>query len=617
MKSEDKVKEQRALSTQNIESRARGDRRQYSEDLLKIFATNSLIGIAVIQDGKIKFTNPQFQKLLGYNEDELRDMNHLNLVLPEDKNLVEEAITKTLKAQSTCEHRFVSKAGEIGWVIETLTPIQFQGRPAVLVHSMDISERKRMEEALRQSGEKFAKAFRSSPDPITLTTLEDGRYIELNDAYVDLIGYGREEAIGCTACELGFWSKPEERSEMLRLLQKHGAVRNLEVWFGVKSGEKRFGLLSVERIDLAGKPCLISVVHDITERRRLEEALRDSEEFSSSLLSNSPNPILVINPDTSVRYVNPALEKLTGFSCVKLIGKKPPYPWWTDETSHEKSKDLEKAMHNGVRRMEELFQKKDGEQFWIEITSTPVVKGGKLKYYLANWIDITEQKRLRDNMQFYIAESIKAQEEERKRIARELHDETVQSLASLHITLHNMMVADKQLSEDTKLRLERLGITIDRIMEEVRRFSHELRPGLLDKLGLKASLGFLVEEMKAGDNIRCHVEVIGSEQRLSPESEVILFRIAQEALHNVVKHSKATNAMVTVEFTRKKVRLSIIDNGTGFKVPRRLGNLARKSKLGIIGMSERARLLNGSFCMNSKPGKGTVVTVELSLKVSQ
>lgn len=605
----------KALSTPNIESKVRGNGSRRLENLLSPFATNCPISVCVVQHGKIKFTNPRFRELFGYSEDELTDMNLQNLVLPEDKNLIEEAITKVLKAQVkfTYEHRYVSKAGQIRWVRKTVAPFEYEGRPAVLLYLVDITEHRQMEEALRLSSEKFSKAFRSSPDPICVATLDEGRFIEVNDAYVDLIGYSREEAIGRTSCELGFWSKPEERKEMLRLLKEHGAVRNLEVWFGVKSGEKRWGLLSVERIELDGQPCLISVTHDVTERKRLEKALQDSEEFSSSLLSNSPNPVLVINPDTSVRYVNPALEKLTGFSSAELIGKKVPYPWWTGETNGKTCKELQKAVYKGATRIERLFQKKNGEQFWVEITSTPVVKGGEVKYLLANWIDITEQKRLRDNMQFYIAESIKAQEEERKRIARELHDETVQSLASLNIALHNIMVADKQLSEDTKQRIERLAVDINSMVEEVRRFSHELRPGLLDKLGLKTSLGFLVEEMKIGDNISCQVELIGSVRRLSPEAEVILFRIAQEALRNVAKHSKATATLLTVEFTRKKVRLSIIDNGIGFKVPKELGNLAQKGKLGVISMSERARLLNGSFSVNSKPGKGTVVTVELPL----
>ena len=132
---------------------------------------------------------------------------------------------------------------------------------------------------------------------------------------------------------------------------------------------------------------------EAVERKEAEEALRESEEFSSSLLTNSPNPVVVVNPDTSVRYVNPSLEKLTGFSSEELIGKKAPYPWWTEETLQETSRDLEEAMLKGAQRIEELFQKKNGERFWVEITSTPVRSNGGLKYYLANWVDVTDRKR--------------------------------------------------------------------------------------------------------------------------------------------------------------------------------------------------------------------------------
>ncbi|GAF88243.1 unnamed protein product, partial [marine sediment metagenome] len=129
------------------------------------------------------------------------------------------------------------------------------------------------------------------------------------------------------------------------------------------------------------------------ETRESERVLRESEEFSSSLLNNSPNPMLVINPDTSVRYVNPTLERLTGFSSAEIIGRKAPYPWWIKETLESTNRDLEEAMRKGAMGLEELFQKKDGEQFWVEITSTPVTMDGELKYYLANWVDITERKR--------------------------------------------------------------------------------------------------------------------------------------------------------------------------------------------------------------------------------
>jgi len=129
------------------------------------------------------------------------------------------------------------------------------------------------------------------------------------------------------------------------------------------------------------------------ERKQAEKTLRESEGFSSSLLSNSPNPIIVINQDTSVRYVNPSLEKITGFSSSELIGKKAPYPWWTEETLQKTSGNLKQAMRGGTQKLEELFKRKSGERFWVEITSTPVESNGEFKYYLASWVDITKRKR--------------------------------------------------------------------------------------------------------------------------------------------------------------------------------------------------------------------------------
>ncbi|MBW2075816.1 MAG: PAS domain S-box protein, partial [Deltaproteobacteria bacterium] len=136
-------------------------------------------------------------------------------------------------------------------------------------------------------------------------------------------------------------------------------------------------------------------------RKRVEEALRESEKFSSSLLSNSPNPIMVINPDTSVRYINPAFERLTGFSSTELTGRKFPYPWWTEETLQKTSSDFKEALGNGAQKIEELFQKKNGGQFWVEITSTPVTRNGEFKYYLENWVDITDRKRAEEELRKY------------------------------------------------------------------------------------------------------------------------------------------------------------------------------------------------------------------------
>jgi PAS domain S-box-containing protein len=137
------------------------------------------------------------------------------------------------------------------------------------------------------------------------------------------------------------------------------------------------------------------------ERTRIAAALEKREEFTATLLDNAPNPILVLSPDTSIRYVNPAMEKLTGFSKAELVGTKPPYPWWTAETLAKTQKDFEEALvkGKGAYKLEELFQTKAGERFWVELSSTLVRRDGKARYYLSNWVDITKRKQAEEKIE--------------------------------------------------------------------------------------------------------------------------------------------------------------------------------------------------------------------------
>jgi len=148
--------------------------------------------------------------------------------------------------------------------------------------------------------------------------------------------------------------------------------------------------------DLVG---MVEVTLDITERKQMEEALKESQKFSSSLLGNSPTPMSVINPDTSVRYVNPAFEKLTGFTLAEITGKKAPYPWWPEEQREKMTASFKNAMAHGGRRTERNFQKKNGERFWVVLNSAPVVHEGKPIYFLLNWLDITERKQAEEALQ--------------------------------------------------------------------------------------------------------------------------------------------------------------------------------------------------------------------------
>lgn len=226
---------------------------------------------------------------------------------------------------------------------------------------------------------------------------------------------------------------------------------------------------------------------------------------------------------------------------------------------------------------------------------------------------VAEELRLtQENLRHYLQQATMVQEEERKRISHELHDDTIQALVVLSRQLDALATGDSGLSEDARRQLEDLWQQTDNILKGVRRLSQDLRPAALDRLGLLPALEWLASSVKGYSGIAAGVEVIGTERRLPEEVAIALFRITQEALRNVWRHSDATDVRIQVEFTEdKKTRITVTDNGKGFDLPDMLTDLARNGKLGLTGMQERAQLAGGTLTVQSQPGSGTSITVEL------
>jgi len=218
---------------------------------------------------------------------------------------------------------------------------------------------------------------------------------------------------------------------------------------------------------------------------------------------------------------------------------------------------------------------------------------------------------IQQNLRFFLRQATQAQEEERKRISHELHDDTIQALVVLSRQLDALASGDKGLSEENRLRLEELWQQTDNILKGVRRLSQDLRPAALDRLGLLPALEWLASNVAEYSGITTKVNVVGEERLLTEEVAIALFRVAQEALRNVWRHSGATSAEMTVEFDKTKTRITISDNGKGFELPDNMGDLAKNGKLGLTGMQERTQLVGGTLTIQSQPGKGTSITVEL------
>ena len=599
--------------------------RKRAEEELRIAEQNfrnsldsSPLGIRIVTDeGELLYANQAILDIYGYSTvEELKNVPTKQRYTPE--SYTEYQMRKAKRKQgepvpADYEISIVRKDGEVRHLAVFRKEVIWGNEIQFQTLYQDITGHKRVEEELRIAEQNFRNSLNSSPLGIRIVTAE-GELLYANQAMLDIYGYSSVEELKSVPTKQRYTPKSYAEHQMRKAKRKQGkpVPSNYEVSIVRKDGEVRHLAVFRKEVIWGGKTQFQALFQDITEQKRVEVALRQSEEFNSSLLTNSPNPILVLNADASIMYVNPALEKLTGFPSAELIGSKPPYPWWIKETHKELSRRLAQAMRRDTRKYEAMYRKKNGERFWVEKIFKTVKVNGEFKYYLANWVDLTEQKRLKANMEFYLAEVTRAQEEERKRISREIHDDSIQSLATLALDIDAMVREKERLPEDVIRRLKGLRAETNGILDGLRRFSHELRPGVIDHVGLVPALEILTEELNKENRVKSSLEIRGSERRLMPETELALFRIAQEALRNVRRHSRATKATIRLKFTRSRVKLTVSDNGGGFEPPDTLSDFAAEGKLGLIGMQERARLLNGKLLVKSRAGRGTTVVVDVA-----
>ncbi|WP_341734645.1 PAS domain S-box protein [Microcoleus sp. EPA2] len=251
---------------------------------------------------------------------------------------------------------------------------------------------------LRWSEEKFSKAFRSSPDPMTITTFADGRLIEVNDSFLSMIGYSLEEALAYTVPQLNIWVNPEEREKFRKILQENGVVRNHEYEFRVKSGAVVVCLLSAELIDLDGELCMLAVMTDITDRKHAEEALRESQRTLATLMSNLPGMAYRFrNDDRSVEFVSEGCYQLAGYSPDEFIGTRKIS---LSELTHPEDRDIlwnaiqVAVLENRPYQLTYRITSKSGEVKWVWEQGLGVFsESGELIALEGLITDISEQKR--------------------------------------------------------------------------------------------------------------------------------------------------------------------------------------------------------------------------------
>lgn len=347
------------------------------------------------------------------------------------------------------------------------------------------------------------------------------------------------------------------------------------------------------------------------QERKVAEQLRASEERYRELFESAHDAIWVHDMNGNIISANDAVYRLSGYG-VKELSNANVTSFLTEE-SLNLAKQIRTKLLGGEPVAQPYEQKlitKQGTEAVLKLATNVVKVDGKPVGFQHIARDVTQEKRMQENLRFYLGQVTKAQEEERTRIARELHDDTIQELVVLSRQLDDIASSDKGLSEDKKVLLERLWQQTNNIMEGLRRLSQDLRPPTLDRLGLLPALEWLVSAVEKHSGMTVEAKVHGAERRLTVEVEMLLFRITQEALRNVERHSQATNVEVILELDEGKTKITVKDNGKGFDPPEIMSDLVKDGRLGLAGMQERIQLLGGSLKIESKPGKGTTVTIE-------
>jgi PAS domain S-box-containing protein len=684
--------------------------------------------------GRILSVNPAPAKRLGYEVSELLKMNIRDLLAPRVRREFQDFLQRVISTGSDRGRMVVLTESGEERIWEYSSTLRSEGVSSPIIRGMarDITEKVRAEEALQLSEAKFATAFRNSPSAMAITSLRDGRYVDVNQSFEKQLEYAREEIIGRTAVELGIWVDAEEFSKAIdgiretgrttraeaRLRTKSGRIltvqysaeviqigkelyrlatgediteqrrtedalresenkfrlvaetaacgiwilqneqlvylnREVETLTGytrgelqamdawelvhpefkpilqarskirqssghslsrfqykivTKSGEERWLELSDSVMEYEGKPAILATAFDVTATRRAESELRDHAMFLDALIFNSPFGIVIKDEYQRVRFCNPAFERMFQFSQSEIEGMD------LDEliAPHDRggaARLTGLSRETGVVHATTQRCRKDGTLLDVELHGVRLFSDSKFVGAFAFYQDISERKRSEEKLQALRSRLTRAQEEERARIARDLHDDTGQRLALLSIDLEQLKQFSVKSQSALTPQLDSLVRIASEITSDVHNVSRRLHPSQVELLGLVRALANFCKDFASRNSME--IRFVHPELPSNPSADVALclFRVAQEAIRNVHKHSGVREAVVELTEVVGLLHLRVSDLGAGFD----LASLDTAPGIGLLSMEERLRSMGGELAVQSTLGGGTIVEASIPL----
>lgn len=559
----------------------------------------------------------QLFRLMGFEPrpDSIPHEEYIIRIHPEDREKFDTSVARMLNGENPKPIVFRTNPEELPlkylsntWYAECDTngnPVKFRG---IL---QDITERVMSEHKVRESEEKYRTLVEQASDAIMIADPSSLLFTQVNSMACTMSGYSREQLLTMTIPEVVIFRKEDP------------PLRIDEIKEGVSIIQERL----LKRKDGSGVPVeinatrlkngnLLSIVRDITERKNAERALLESENHLRTILDNEPECVMILSKRGELVDMNPAGLAMIQADDLNEIKRTEVFDL-VDESHRESFKLLHSNVFKGIiGKLEFRIKGLKGRKLWMETHAVPFRDTrGKIISLLAVTRDITERKNAEEKVSQYTnqlkeltAHLQHVREEERAALSRELHDELGQQLTAIKMDLS--WLNNKVETDQLKSKLQETMNLLHETVSTLRRINSELRPSLLDDLGLFPALEYQANEFSKRYNILCSIDISIDEPEFKKDYDIAIFRIFQETLNNIAKHAKASEINVEVKTEKGRFNLTVVDNGKGFDT----NDQRKRRSFGILGMTERAMMMSGSLHVKSSPGKGT--TLRLSIPVA-
>jgi two-component system, chemotaxis family, CheB/CheR fusion protein len=649
------------LTTVNQELKIKIEELGHSNDDLRNLMNSTKIGTVFLnRELRIKLFTPQTRQIFNFIPADVgRGLSDITSKFDHD-HLIDDA-QRVLEKLQPLERTVRTKDGQ-SFLMQISPYRTLDDRiDGVVLTFLDITERDRAETATRQSEEQFRRAIEDAPIPVIMHA-EDGTVLQISRTWTELTGYTLADVPTFDAWLTHAYGEGanEVRNHMHEMFKEERRSVNIEFPIRTRNHEVRYWIFSTWSPGTLrdGRRFVIGMAVDITERKRVEESLRESDTRLRLMMDSAEDyAIMVLDAGGHIEMWNSGAEHTFGYTAAEVMGQYIDIIFTPEDRRRQTPlAEMETAREKGRAADERWHIKKDGTRFYVSGVLTPLHDHkGVVTGYVKIARDLTQQRRTEEELRrindelevrvrertFELARAneslrdeiseriqterdrvrllrqiVRAQEDERRRIARDIHDQVGQQMTALRL---NLAAIDQGYGGDGEIR-EKLNQTkaiAERLDADVDFLAWELRPAALDDIGVAEAMDSFVRQWSRYSGVEAQFHTTGLDrERLSPETETNLYRIMQEALNNTMKYAQASRVDVLLERRDSQVVLIVEDNGAGFNPNAEIGDEDHKG-MGLVGMRERAALVGGTLQIESRPKKGTTIFVRVPAMFSE